>query len=177
MQDFRLAESKKQNRFRVQGYTDRQEVGTDMNKAQFLQALQGRLAETLPREKVEENVQFYDSYIMGEMKKGKTEAQVIEELGDPLLIAKTIMDTSEEEIQQTVYESTFDDTEKRWDNQNSQIRHYELQSKGGCLLAAIIFVVVAVLVLWLVGSVVSFLLPVLIPVVILVMVIAYFKQR
>ena len=65
-----------------------------MSRTEFLHALQGRLAETLPREKVEENVRYYDSYIIEEMRKGKTEEEVIKELGDPLLIAKTIMDTS-----------------------------------------------------------------------------------
>lgn len=148
-----------------------------MSRTEFLHALQGRLAETLPREKVEENVRYYDSYIIEEMRKGKTEEEVIKELGDPLLIAKTIMDTSEEGTRRITYENTVDDSQNDWTGQDSQIRHYELQSKGGCLLAAIIIVVVAVLVLWLVGSVVSFLLPVLIPVVIILLVIAYFKQK
>ena len=104
----------------------------------------------------------------------------MEELGDPLLIAKTIMDTSEEDTQQqTFYEETAGDTgtEDSWRDRDSQVRHYELQSKGGCLLAAIIIVVVIALILWLVGSVISFLLPVLIPLVIILLVVAYFKQR
>ena len=151
-----------------------------MSKAEFLHALQGRLAETLPREKVEEHVQYYESYIIEEIHQGKTEEEVMEELGDPLLIAKTIMDTSEEDTQQqTFYEETAGDTgiEDSWRDRDSQVRHYELQSKGGCLLAAIIIVVVIALILWLVGSVISFLLPVLIPLVIILLVVAYFKQR
>ncbi|MGN1140973.1 MAG: DUF1700 domain-containing protein [Oliverpabstia sp.] len=151
-----------------------------MSKAEFLHALQGRLAEILPREKVEEHVRYYESYIIEETRQGKTEEEVLEELGDPLLIAKTIMDTSEEDSQQQVfYEETAGDTgnEERWEDRDPRIRHYELQTKGGCLLAAIIIVVVIALILWLVGSVISFLLPVLIPLVIILLVVAYFKQR
>lgn len=153
-----------------------------MNKAEFLYALQGRLAETLPREKVEEHIRYYDSYIMEGISKGMTEEETVSRLGDPLLIAKTIMDTSDESVRQRViYEdgstSQYSETEDRWEDQRPQIHHFKIQTKGGCLLAAIILIVVVALILWLVGSVVSFLLPVLVPVAVVVLVISYMKQK
>lgn len=153
-----------------------------MGKNEFLYALRGRLAETLPREKVEEHVRYYDSYIAEKVSQGMTEEEVTEQLGDPLLIAKTIMDTSDVGMEQKIiYEE--DDTsyntrsQEGWDDGNSHFHQFHIQTRGGCLLAAIIFVVVAALILWMVGSVVSFLLPVLVPVMIVLLIVSYMKQR
>lgn len=42
---------------------------------------------------VEDNVRYYQNYISQEIASGKSEKEVLEELGDPRLIARTIIDT------------------------------------------------------------------------------------
>lgn len=156
-----------------------------MNKGEFLYALQGRLAEELPRDAVEEYVRYYDSYITERVSQGMDEREVIGQLGDPLLIAKTIMDTNGIEstggVRRVIYEEQDETQEsgygENWERQNPSVHHFQVKTRMGCFLAAIIFVVVIVLVLCLVGSVVSFLLPVLIPAIVVLLVVGYLKEK
>ena len=75
-----------------------------MNKLQFLEILGQKLSEELPRSQVISNLQYYESYIDGAVQAGKSEKEVLEELGDPHLIARTIMDTQTGEA---FYEEQF----------------------------------------------------------------------
>jgi hypothetical protein len=44
---------------------------------------------------LQENLKYYNDYIEGEVKKGRSEQEVINELGDPWALAKTIIDMQE----------------------------------------------------------------------------------
>lgn len=63
-----------------------------MNKSEFLEVLGQKLSEELSRGQVISNLQYYESYIIGAMQGGKSEQEVLEELGDPNMIARTILD-------------------------------------------------------------------------------------
>ena len=76
-----------------------------MNKKEFLDALGKRLSQQLSQEKVAEHIQYYDRYLTEKMMQGMTEEEAVAQLGNPLLIARTIMDTAvEEEEPKVVYE-------------------------------------------------------------------------
>ncbi|MEI3192482.1 MAG: DUF1700 domain-containing protein [Lachnospiraceae bacterium] len=62
-----------------------------MTKAEFLEMMEqtGELDEHT----VGKTLRYYSEYIDSEMRKGKTEQEVLEDLGSPLLIARTILDT------------------------------------------------------------------------------------
>lgn len=64
-----------------------------MNKQEFLDrlrtALNGRVASGL----VMENINYYENYINTEIRKGRSEEEVLDSLGDPRLLAKTIVQT------------------------------------------------------------------------------------
>lgn len=62
-----------------------------MGKREFLEILSGRLSEELPRDLVVSHLQYYDEYINGELEKGRKLADIMNELGDPILIAHTII--------------------------------------------------------------------------------------
>lgn len=66
-----------------------------MRKEEFLQTLRRALTGDVPPGVVEENIRYYDSYISEEVRKGRTEEEVIGEIGDPRLIARTIEDTTD----------------------------------------------------------------------------------
>lgn len=66
-----------------------------MRKEEFLQTLRRALTGDVPPGVVEENIRYYDSYITEEVRKGRTEEEVIGEIGDPRLIARTIEDTTD----------------------------------------------------------------------------------
>lgn len=65
-----------------------------MNRDEFLQGLQNALSGEVPPEVVRDNLRYYDDYIRTERQKGRAEAEILEELGDPRLIARTIIDTT-----------------------------------------------------------------------------------
>lgn len=64
-----------------------------MGKKEFLEILGERLAEELPRNLVISNLQYYENYIEGEVRSGRKLQDVMEELGDPVMIAHTIINT------------------------------------------------------------------------------------
>lgn len=62
-----------------------------MTKNEFLDGLRIALSGEIPNEDIESNIAFYDDYI--KTKSSNNESEVIEQLGDPRLIAKTIIET------------------------------------------------------------------------------------
>lgn len=68
------------------------EKGRKMGKERFLLELRNYLSGEIPDWKVTENISYYDAYIEDEKKSGKTEEEILAHLGDPRLLAKTIID-------------------------------------------------------------------------------------
>ena len=66
-----------------------------MRKAEFLQELRESLQGEVSAAVIQENVNYYDSYISQEAASGRREEDVIEEIGSPRLIARTIIDSQE----------------------------------------------------------------------------------
>lgn len=65
-----------------------------MSRTEFLQGLKSELEGRVPYSVIQENLRYYDSYIMEEAAKGQTEDAVIESLGGPRIIARTIVDAA-----------------------------------------------------------------------------------
>ena len=65
-----------------------------MNRDEFLRTLREALSGEIPPNIIEENIRYYDAYIADEVRKGRTEEEVIEELGGARVIAKTIIDVA-----------------------------------------------------------------------------------
>lgn len=65
-----------------------------MNRLEFLQELKAELEGRVPHSIIQENLRYYDSYITEEKAKGHTEEEVIEGLGGPKIIARTIVDAA-----------------------------------------------------------------------------------
>ena len=66
-----------------------------MNKEEFLRTLGAALSGEVPQHIIQENIRYYDNYISGELAKGRSEDEVMDELGGPRLIARTIIDAAE----------------------------------------------------------------------------------
>ena len=64
-----------------------------MTRYEFTERLRTALQGEIPASVVEENIRFYDRYISDEIAEGKSEEEVLSELGDARLIAKTILET------------------------------------------------------------------------------------
>lgn len=65
-----------------------------MDKNEFIEKLQRALAGGLNSSLVAENVKYYQEYIDSEVRKGKSEDEVMALLGDPRLLAKSIIEAN-----------------------------------------------------------------------------------
>ena len=63
-----------------------------MTKNEFLDGLRRALNGQVPPPTVSQNLEYYRSYIATEEYKGRSEEEILEALGDPRLIARTIID-------------------------------------------------------------------------------------
>ena len=68
-----------------------------MTKQDFLDKLRRALTGEVNADVIQENIRFYDEYFMIEERKGRTEQEILAELGEPRLLAKTIIDTTSKE--------------------------------------------------------------------------------
>ena len=76
-----------------------------MSRQEFLQRLRDTLTGEVPGNVIEENIRYYDDYIRTETVGGQTEDEVTGAIGDPRLIAKTIMEATENAREGGSYQS------------------------------------------------------------------------
>ncbi len=131
--------------------------------AQLRKALSGRVNHAA----VNENVTYYENYIDTEIRKGRREQEVLEELGDPRLIAKTIIDTAKEEDWAT---SETAEEEKKGNFFTGKSIRLPVWT------FVIVLLLLAVLILHIVGAVLAFLLPIAIPVALVWLLIRFFRR-
>lgn len=66
-----------------------------MTKSEFLDALRRALNGNMAAASVDDNIRFYDSYFYTEETKGRSEAEILSELGDPRILARTLIDAAD----------------------------------------------------------------------------------
>ena len=71
-----------------------------MSRDEFLNNLREALSGRVPEQVISDNLNYYARYIDEQTGSGKSEAQVLEMLGDPRLLAKTIEGSSKFESEQ-----------------------------------------------------------------------------
>ena len=153
-----------------------------MTRQEFLQELQFALQGQLSQTAVNENIRYYDNYIMEETKKGSSEKAVIERLGNPRLIAKTLIDTTEQfgrasegGFQSESYKNA--ESGRGFHADYSQDRGWDVRL-GGLKLNSwygkLMLVAAAVLIIVVVANVVAFLLPILVPIIVILLICSLF---
>lgn len=65
-----------------------------MNREEFLRQFCEALEGKVPEQVINENVRYYRNYINNQVANGKSEQEVLRELGEPRLLAKTIEESS-----------------------------------------------------------------------------------
>lgn len=65
-----------------------------MNELEFIRLLKETLDGQVPPSVIRENVRYYEEYISEQKRNGRSVSEVLEELGDPRLIARTIVEAS-----------------------------------------------------------------------------------
>ncbi len=155
-----------------------------MTKNEFLSILRDSLAGNVPSDVINENIGYYKDYIENN---DKTESQVLEELGDPRLIARTITDSfiaekgpmadfytkqaREEYRGDSSYTSSYDD-----DNYRNEYHHFSLKWYDK-LLGIIIIVVVAMLVLALGAVAIGIFFRIILPLIVIYFIVKFIMER
>lgn len=160
-----------------------------MSKDEFLQGLEAALSGNVPPAVVRENLQYYNDYIRTEMEKGRSGTDVMEELGDPRLIARTIMDTTpgaedgvfEEYHPHGSYTRSSEENRRSESGgegtyqEKSNIHYYDMSKWYWKLLTVILVIAVVTLVITVVTGLLSLVIP-LLPVIGLVLFIMWFVR-
>ena len=134
-----------------------------MTKENFLSELREALNGSISPASVNENIRYYEEYIETEKQRGRGEEEIMEELGEPRLIARTIIDTADSNDKRgvrAVYESGDevgdDGAEYRQERAyGGNIRYTRISGVKAILVILAVFLVfigIFALALFLVGS-------------------------
>ena len=152
-----------------------------MDKKEFLEKLAMALAGQVSGRVIEENIAYYDQYISDEVRRGKPVSQVLEELGDPRLIARSIIEANGGGNEMAgVYEDSDSGEETRYE-QEEQEPYFQEESHRSfhtfhfngfwfTLIALLIFFALIWLVGTIIGGIFMLLGPVLLPILVIWMI-------
>lgn len=148
-----------------------------MTKIEFLEKLEKELRANVDMQTVRENVEYYDGYIRGEAANGRSESAVLDELGDPWVIARTIIDTQGTKGQE---EYVYDAPQENYSRNASgpvKTHFWALDTWWKKLLLILGIVGIISIILSVVAGIVSLAAPILIPVLIVMMVVKLLKRK
>lgn len=148
-----------------------------MDRIEFMERLQRSLAGGVNSSQVAENVRYYQDYIDTEIRKGRDETDVLATLGDPRLLAKSIIEANKragyiEGTNQNFDEETPEEDEGTHSD-NPSVRSVRVPG----WLIILIVTVIALLIIGVVFSVISLLAPIIIPVLIVVLLFNFIRNR
>ena len=129
-----------------------------MSRQEFIDELKVSLSGLESKSQINENIRYYDNYIKEQVASGKSEAEVLKDLGDPRLIAKTILASEpvgqeafyggQDEYAYTREDNTPENTTIHVDDENgSYTFRYESGRNVGWKTKAKFYITIAVIVL------------------------------
>lgn len=152
-----------------------------MTKYEFLQNLQRELSGKISVSEVQDQINYYSQYIDEEVSAGKSEQDIVSELGDPWIIAKTILGASDNEEfarANTSYEAKrASGKEKKEREENAQIHVFGFDSWWKKLLLLLGVIGIVMLIVGVIGGIISILAPIIIPVFVIMLVIRIVNNR
>lgn len=148
-----------------------------MNKQRFLDILGNTLEDSLPAQKVSGHVAYYREYIEEQVRLGKREEDVLAMLGDPRLIARTIVETTPQTGNKEEYQNYFYEQKQKDEDLAAKKGKWHLSERARRNLQMVIWIVVLAAILWLVVSILTFLVPIVLPIVFVLIILSYFKRR
>ncbi len=133
-----------------------------MNKQEFLDILRMALSGRVSAKTVEENVSFYEEYINSKIRIGQSEESVLHKLGDPRLLAKSIIsahgDIDKTNVSSDIHYENIKQNKTRYSEtcKSSRLKVFSLRGWVGVVVGIVAIIVIG----WLVFSILSLLLPI-----------------
>ncbi len=146
-----------------------------MTKAEFLATLRSKLMGEVSTLELENTIRYYEEYISDAVRGGKLEEAVLDELGNPLLIAKTIIDTAGRDVDgpdRVFHQGNTDQSREPEHGSGGAYHSFQLNSWTSKL--AVVAVVVVVLIL--IFTILRVLIPIVVPVLLICFVISLFRN-
>ncbi len=157
-----------------------------MNKYEFLNilklSLEGEVTETI----INENMNYYSNYIEAEINKGMSEAEVLHQLGDPRLIAKTIIETSSISRSSGTYTYSNENEENSEEVKRKGL-HVDFNNQQGWDIrfgklklntwyGKLLLIIIVIMILLVIGKIAITLLPIILPIIIVFWLVSYFAR-
>lgn len=143
-----------------------------MTKVEFLEHLRQELTGNISQRAVQDNIDYYDKYIIDEVRNGKSEKEVLQMLGDPWVIAQTIIEANDSTGMEDVYEESAG--AYSYGNYTSDERK-EKNSWWKTLLVVLFIVMIIMCVLAVITGLIRLVAPILLPVAVVMLIIRFVK--
>lgn len=151
-----------------------------MTRSEFLEKLKEALADGMDSYTIQGHLNYYRDYIQEEVQKGRSEEEVLDELGDPWVIARSLLEAPGQNGAGEVYGDSQIYSDDRQEDSNyygSKHKVYRLNSFWGKLAIILVAVGIIFLIFSIISGIITILAPVVVPVVIIVLLINFFKNR
>lgn len=130
-----------------------------MNRTEFLDTLRSQLSGQMHEGKVAAHVRYYEDYIQSQVRSGRDEQQVLAELGDPRLIARTLLDTDVDngQLDYEEYSTYSDDSQSAQGNAGGEHVHvWRFDTWYSKLLGVVLLLIVVFLLFHILVAVIPF---------------------
>ncbi len=152
-----------------------------MTRGEFLDRLGESLEGELNESEIQKQVAYYEQYIIEETKNGKNEETIIESLGDPWIIARSVISGVEmsggyqsEGYNTDIYgEEQYDSGEEAYRQDKVHVYTFGKWWQKSLLVLAIVGILAGIISL--IMGIISIVLPILIPVMIIVFILRHFS--
>ncbi|MHB8127826.1 MAG: DUF1700 domain-containing protein [Mobilitalea sp.] len=157
-----------------------------MDKREFLEVLRQSLSGEVKPEVIDENIKYYDQYIG--VKSVVSEEEILGELGDPRLIAKTIIEADRAAKQKGRFDSNQGNYSKHYEQEDEAENNQKTPKRGGTvfftsmkwyhkIIMAFIILISIIIIVILGGILIRFLFAFGIPIVIMLLLLTMFRRR
>lgn len=127
----------------------------------FLEEIRRALKNEISDSEIDKTVEYYRNYIENERMSGKSDDEIFDELGDPILIARSIIDANNISGMSQNYNSKIN-TNSSYENTNNEYKYndrydsyYRKFKLYGCLIPLLFIVLIVALIVITVNAIVS----------------------
>ena len=146
-----------------------------MTRTEFLVNLRKALSGNISSAQVQENLEYYEQYIDEEIRKGKSEEEILAVLGEPWILARTIIDASDGTDKETVYENSRKTSGSEEKKNTTHILGLDTWWKKLFLVFCILLCIVVIVLI--VTGLIRIFLPVIVPCILVAILLRVFRRR
>ena len=148
-----------------------------MYRAEFLDILKTQLSGQMHEGKIAAHLRYYEDYIQSKVRGGTPEEDVIAQLGDPRLIAKTLLDTDTDTGEEVYEESRSYSENDTGDYGKKEEKNWKKKLNLSTWYGKLIVIAAAATIIFLLISVLAAVLPFLIVLAVVLYLISRWRKR